>query len=107
MLVNRTFLLHTKLYFTKGFTTKLCSYTLKSPAKQPNNLKVDNKRITPKKKFAGTTTYINLKLQQVLYCTVHLLDSQLQIQMCMAYLSGIISLTWIFILGNHILMQSL
>ena len=65
MLVNRTFILLTKLYFTKGFRTKVCPYTLKAPAKQPNNLKVENKRITSRKTFAGIITYINLKRQHV------------------------------------------
>ena len=78
MLGDSTSLQHTKLYFMEGVTTTLCPYTLKAPDKQSNNLKVEHNIITPMETFVGTTTYINWKRQRVWYCTLHLLDTQLQ-----------------------------
>ena len=53
-------------------------YELKDLSEQFNVLKVDDDGITPMEKFAGTTTYINLKNYHTWGCPVYLLGARLQ-----------------------------
>ena len=56
----------------------LCPYKLKDFSEKLNEIKVDGDRITPMKKFSGTTTYITLKNHHIWGCPVYVMNEVLQ-----------------------------